>query len=108
MATKKSEKYIEAIGRRKEAVARVRMFEAKTNSITVNQKPVAEFFKTENLQATAGEALLNTELTNKFEVTAKVNGGGISSQAESVRLAISRALVKFNEELRKDLKRKDF
>jgi len=108
MATKKSEKYIEAIGRRKEAVARVRMFESKTNSITVNEKPVAEFFKTENLQATAGEALLNTELSNKFEVTAKVNGGGISSQAESVRLAISRALVKFNEELRKDLKKKGF
>lgn len=108
MATKKAEKYIEAIGRRKEAVARVRLFESKTNSITVNDKPVAEFFKTESLQKTAGEAFLDTEITAKFEVSAKVNGGGISSQAESVRLAISRALVKFNEELRKDLKKKGF
>lgn len=108
MATKKAEKYIEAIGRRKEAVARVRLFEAKTNSIIVNDKALADFFKTEALQKTAGEGLLETELSTHFEVTAKVNGGGISSQAESVRLAISRALVKFNEELRKDLKKKGF
>ncbi len=108
MTTKKSEKYIEAIGRRKEATARVRIFESKTNSITVNDKPVAEFFKTENLQKVAGEGLLGTELSTKFEVTAKVSGGGISSQAESIRLAISRALVKFNEDLRKDLKKKGF
>ncbi len=52
MATKKAEKYIEAIGRRKESVARVRLFESKTNAITVNDKPVAEFFKTESLQKT--------------------------------------------------------
>ncbi len=109
MATKKAEKYIEAIGRRKEAVARVRLFESKTNSITVNEKPVAEFFKTEHLQTVASEALLGTEeLSQKFKVVAKVNGGGISSQAESIRLGISRAIVKFNEELRKDLKKKGF
>jgi small subunit ribosomal protein S9 len=108
MATKKSEKYIEAIGRRKEAVARVRLFESKTNSIVVNEQPVANFFKTENLQTTASEALLNSEIPQNFEVIAKVNGGGISSQAESIRLAISRALVKFNEDLRKDLKKKGF
>lgn len=109
MATKKTEKYIESIGRRKEAIARVRLFESKTNSITVNEKPLAEFFKTEHLQAVASEALLGTEeLTQKFEVTAKVNGGGIASQAESVRLGIARSIVKFNEELRKDLKKKGF
>ncbi len=108
MATKKAEKYIEAIGRRKEAVARVRLFESKTNSIIVNDKALVDFFKTESLQKTAGEGLLDTDITTKFEITAKVNGGGISSQAESVRLAISRALVKFNEELRKDLKKKGF
>ncbi len=108
MATKKSEKYIESIGRRKEAIARVRLYESKKDSITVNDKPIAEFFKTENLQNIASEALLGSELTQKFEVTAKVNGGGISSQAESIRLGISRALVKLNEEMRKDLKKKGF
>jgi small subunit ribosomal protein S9 len=109
MATKKLEKYIESVGRRKESIARVRLFEAKTNSITVNEKPLADFFKTEHLQTVAGEALLGTEeLTQAFKVVAKVNGGGISSQAESVRLGISRAIVKFNEEFRKDLKKKGF
>lgn len=108
MATKKAEKYIESIGRRKEAIARVRLFESKTNSIVVNDKPVAEFFKTEHLQTVAAEALVGSELSQKFEVIAKVNGGGISSQAESIRLGISRAIVKFNEEMRKDLKKKGF
>jgi small subunit ribosomal protein S9 len=108
MATKKVEKYIESIGRRKEAIARVRLFESKTNSITVNEKPIADFFKTEHLQTVASEALLGSELSQNFEVTAKVNGGGISSQAESIRLGISRAIVKFNEEMRKDLKKKGF
>ena len=108
MATKKEVKYIESIGRRKEATARVRLFESKTNSITVNEKPVNEFFKTENLQNIASEALLKTELTKQYDITVKVNGGGISSQAESVRLGISRSLVKIDEEKRKELKKKGF
>lgn len=108
MATKKADKYIEAIGRRKEAIARVRLVEAKSNAITVNDKPVAEFFKTENLRNVASEALVGSELSKSFEVTAKVKGGGISSQAESVRLAISRAIVKMDEEKRKELKKKGF
>jgi len=108
MATKKSEKYIGSVGRRKESVARVRMVESKTNSIIVNDKPINDFFKTEHLQKTASEALLNSDINQKFAVTAKVNGGGISSQAESIRLGISRALVKFDQELRKDLKKQGF
>jgi len=108
MATKKAEKYIESIGRRKEATARVRLFESKTNSITVNDKPLVEFFKTEHLQTVALEALVGSELPKNYEVTAKVNGGGIASQAESIRLGISRAIVKMDEEKRKDLKKKGF
>src|SRR5690606_26991032 len=108
MATKKEEKYIESVGRRKEAVARVRMSESITDAITENGKPVAEFFKTETLRKVASEALLESELPQTFAIVAKVNGGGISSQAESIRLGISRSLVKFNEELRKDLKKKGF
>jgi len=108
MATKTAAKYIESIGRRKEATARVRLIEAKTNSITVNEKPVNDFFKTENLQNIASEALLKTENSVNYEVTVKVKGGGISSQAESVRLGISRSLVKIDEEKRKELKKKGF
>lgn len=108
MATKKSDKYIETVGRRKEAIARVRLVEGKSNTITVNDKALADFFKTENLQTLASEALTGTELTQTFEVTAKVHGGGVSSQAESIRLGISRAIVKFDEEKRKELKKKGF
>lgn len=109
MTTKKTEKYIESVGRRKEAIARVRLVESKTNSITVNAKPLADFFKTEALQKVASDALLGTEeLTQKYSVTAQVKGGGIASQAESVRLGIARSLVKINEEFRKDLKKKGY
>ena len=108
MATKKADKYIESIGRRKESVARVRLVESKSDSITVNDKPVADFFKTEHLQKKVSEALLKSDIKQKFNITAKVNGGGISSQAESIRLGIARSLVKFNEELRKDLKKEGF
>ncbi len=109
MATaKKTEKYIETVGRRKEAIARVRLVEAKTNSITVNDKALVDFFKTENLQNVASEALIGSELPQAYEVSAKVIGGGISSQAESIRLGISRAIVKMDEEKRKDLKKQGF
>jgi small subunit ribosomal protein S9 len=110
MADKKTEKYIEGIGRRKESIARVRIFESKDNSVTVNEKPVEEFFKTEIQKRTAVEALTETEGLGdkKFKITAKVKGGGAASQAEAVRLGTARALVEFNEELRKELKGKTF
>ncbi len=108
MAIKKLEKYVESVGRRKEAIARVRLVESKTNSITVNAKPLVDFFKTEALQKVASDALLGTELAQNYSVTAQVKGGGIASQAESVRLGIARSLIKINEELRKDLKKKGY
>ncbi len=108
MADKKTEKYIEGIGRRKESVARVRITEAKENSFLINDKSVEDFFKTDIQRRTATEALLGSELETKFKLTAKVNGGGSASQAESVRLGTARALIKFNEDLRKALKKKSF
>jgi small subunit ribosomal protein S9 len=108
MTIKKTEKYVESVGRRKEAIARVRLVEAKTNSITVNAKPLADFFKTEALQKVASDALLGTELPKNYSITAQVKGGGTASQAESIRLGIARSLIKINEELRKDLKKKGY
>jgi len=108
MAATKEKRYIEGIGRRKESVARVRITEAKDNSMVVNDKPVNDFFSTETQKKTAMAALTDVEIPTKFAVSAKVNGGGASSQAESVRLGVSRALVEFNEELRKDLKKRKF
>lgn len=103
MATDK-EKYIEGIGRRKESIARVRITPSKKTSLTINDKSLNDYFQTEDLQKIAQAALTETDLDQKFTVTAKIKGGGIHSQAESVRLGISRALVEFNEGLRKELK----
>lgn len=108
MAETKTEKYIEGIGRRKESIARVRIVPAKENSLLVNDKPVNDFFKTEIQRKTAMQALVDIELDEKFKVTAKVKGGGASSQAESVRLGTARALVKLDEEKRKSLKKAGF
>lgn len=104
-ATKTSEKYIEGIGRRKESVARVRIVPASKNTFVINDKNLSDYFKTETLRRTVEEAL-NEKGT--YSVTVKVNGGGISSQAESVRLGLSRALVKENADARKELKSKGF
>lgn len=105
MATKKEQKYIEGIGRRKEAVARVRITPAKKTQITINDKALADYFVTSELQKIAEAALNDIEFDQKFNITVKIKGGGIKSQAESVRLGVARALVKLDEELRKDLKK---
>lgn len=105
MATAKTEKYIEGIGRRKESVARVRITPASKTSFVINDKTIADYFKTETLQKIVKEAL---DEKGDFTVTVKVVGGGVNSQAESIRLGIARALIKSDIELRKDLKAKGF
>ncbi|MFC1802215.1 30S ribosomal protein S9 [Patescibacteria group bacterium] len=100
-------RYIEAIGRRKTSGARVRITEgSKKNSFVINGKTLEEYFPVNDLQVIVKEAL--SKLDNKFSVSAVVNGGGISSQAESIRHGISRALVLFDEELRSKLKKAGF
>jgi small subunit ribosomal protein S9 len=105
MATAKTEKYIEGIGRRKESVARVRITPASKTSFVINDKTISDYFKTETLQRIVTEALNEK---GDFSVSVKVVGGGVNSQAESIRLGIARALVESNFELRKDLKAKGF
>lgn len=104
----KSEKYIEGIGRRKTAVARVRITPAAKNSFTVNGKSLEDFFTTGHTRKTAQEALLKLELPEKFAVSAKILGGGIAAQAESVRHGLARALVEHDAELRPTLKKLGF
>jgi small subunit ribosomal protein S9 len=108
MATKSDKRYIEGIGRRKTAIARVRITPDSKDSMVVNGKPLAEYFGLEELQGVAMESLTKLELEKKFSISAKVIGGGIRSQAESIRLGIARALVKDNEELRRKLKKLGF
>ncbi|GAA0871510.1 30S ribosomal protein S9 [Gangjinia marincola] len=94
---------IHKIGRRKTAVARVYLSEGKGN-ITVNKKDLKDYFTTGTLQYKVNQPLMLTENEGKFDVTVNVFGGGITGQAEAVRLAISRAMCALDEENRTVLK----
>lgn len=94
-------------GRRKEAVARVRIMPGKGN-IIINNKPLDEYFTLDTLKYTVRQPLILTETIDKFDIYAKVSGGGFSGQAGAVRLGIARALVKADSELRPILKKAGF
>ena len=99
------EKYFYAVGRRKTSIAQIRLFvsDKKENSIEVNKKELEKYFSLLRLQ-TADKASLAVTGDKKFFVSVHVMGGGIMGQAEAIRLGIARALVKYNEELKKPLK----
>ena len=94
---------IHKIGRRKKSVARVFMSEGKGN-ITVNKKSFSDFFDTAILQYKIQQPFNLTETKDKFDLLVTVKGGGVNGQAEAIRLAISRALVEFNDEFKPTLK----
>jgi small subunit ribosomal protein S9 len=94
---------IHKIGRRKKSVARVYMSEGK-GSITVNKKPFEDFFDTATLKYKIQQPFNLTETKDKFDLMVTVKGGGVNGQAEAIRLAISRALVEFNDEFKPALK----
>jgi small subunit ribosomal protein S9 len=98
-------KYFYAVGRRKTSIAQVRLFvsDKKENSIEVNKKELEKYFSLLRLQ-TAAKASFAVTGDKKFFVSVHVMGGGIMGQAEAIRLGIARALVKYNEELKKPLK----
>lgn len=104
MATKTAEKYFEAVGKRKNAIARVRLVEASKPSLVVNEKPADEYFATEEMQSIVREPLTKMSELGNFAVSVKVRGGGIHGQAEAVRHGIARALVVVNPENKKPLK----
>jgi small subunit ribosomal protein S9 len=94
---------IHKIGRRKTAVARIYLSEGKGN-ITVNNKEYDKYFTTDTLQYKVMQPLSLTDNMDTFDIKAKVFGGGVTGQAEAIRLAISRALVAIDEENRGLLK----
>lgn len=97
--------YIWAVGRRKAAVARVRLYPG-SGKITVNGRPASDYFGGRAIyQASLFEPLRLTGTQERFDVTVRVVGGGISGQAGAVRHGIARALTRFDEELRPVLKR---
>ena len=94
---------IHKIGRRKTAVARVYVTKGKGN-ITVNDKDFKSYFTTGTLQYKVNQPLALTENLGNFDIKANVYGGGVTGQAEAVRLALSRAMCELNEENRIILK----
>jgi small subunit ribosomal protein S9 len=93
-----------ATGRRKTSAARV-FLRPGTGTITVNHREFDNFFPTETLRMNVRRPLVITETVDKFDVLATVAGGGVNSSSGAVRLGIARALVQYNAELRKQLKK---
>ena len=106
--TKKTAKYFEAVGRRKTSVARVRLFTQGEKGFLVNGKACQDYFPTLELQQIVISPLERMKASDKFGVEVRVRGGGVHSQAEAVRHGISRALVKFNIEFKKRLRKAGF
>lgn len=94
-------------GRRKTAVARVRLVPG-TGNIIINDRPLDEYFSYDTLRVLVKRPLEITETHGKFDVIAKVEGGGFTGQAGAVRHGISRALLKVDEELKPVLKKAGF
>jgi len=101
--------YYEAVGRRKTATARVRLYPAgETPEIVVNGQDVSDYFPRQMDQQSLAEPLRLTETENQFNISVLVNGGGITGQAGAVRLGIARALIEADETLRAPLKKGGF
>lgn len=112
MAAKKSipaSKVVEftATGRRKNSIARVRLTNGN-GSITINKKPLEEYFGLGTLQLIVNQPLALTETASKYDIVVNVHGGGLSGQAGAIRQAIARALVKADEQLKDKLKKAGF
>ena len=103
MAAKKEKITFYGTGRRKKSIARVRLVNGNGN-ITINNKSLDEFLGVETLKVIVKQPLVATNALDKFDVIAKVTGGGISGQAGAVRHGIARALVEANAEYRPTLK----
>ena len=108
MTIKDQTRYSEAVGRRKTAVARVRVQSGAGKAFIINDKPIAEYFKTEEERHLILDPIVKGlgkgKVDVKWNVEVHVLGGGAHSQAEAIRHGLSRALVVYNPELRKDLK----
>ena len=97
--------YFYGTGKRKTAIARVRLYADDPGPVIVNGKPMEEYFNWSPWQTAIHEPFAITETNNKFRVVAKVTGGGVNAQAEAIRHGIARALVVFDESLKTPLRR---
>ncbi|MBI4122748.1 MAG: 30S ribosomal protein S9 [Parcubacteria group bacterium] len=101
-------KYLEGVGRRKTATARVRLWptssKTKEQKFTVNEKPVEQYFQDSELQRVAKESLEKAGTEDSFLVKVLTKGGGLPAQAEAIRHGVARALVAGDPELRSRLR----
>jgi len=103
--TKVISKFFEGVGRRKTAVARVRLFPGNEDKFLINKKDFKQYFPTVALQRMAESSLTKIKYPNSLTIEVKASGGGINAQAEAVRLGISRAFVKINPDNLKKLRK---
>ncbi len=101
----KPDRYFEAIGRRKTAVARVRLFTRGEKQFLINGKNFQDYFVIKEDQQTATSSMRKMKCLDKFKVTVIVKGGGRNAQAEAVRHGTARVLVDFNNNFRKRLRK---
>ena len=99
--------YFYGTGRRKDSVARVRVYTG-TGKITINDRDIDSYFGLETLKLIVRSPLVLLGLEGKYDVVVRVSGGGVSGQAGAIRHGLSRALLQFNPELRSTLKKAGF
>ena len=95
-------------GRRKASVARVRVYENGTGSITINGRDIDDYFGLETLKLIVRQPLNTTDTVGKVDVVCTVTGGGVTGQAGAIRHGVSRALLEVNPEFRAQLKAAGF
>ncbi len=105
---KKLERFFEAVGRRKTSIARVRLFTQGDKAFQINGKPFDAYFSTFEMRQIVQSPLEKMNCLDRFRIQVLVKGGGLHSQAEAVRHGISRALVLFNADFKKRLKKAGF
>ena len=99
--------YFYGTGRRKNSVARVRVYTG-TGKITINDRDIDDYFGLETLKLIVRQPLAVAEVEGKFDIVVRVNGGGVSGQAGAIRHGLSRALLLYDENLRPALKKAGF
>ena len=101
-------KYFYGTGRRKSSVARVRVYENGTGSITINGRDINEYFGLDTLKLIVNQPLVTTEMVGKVDIVVTVAGGGVSGQAGAIRHGIARALLTVDPDYRAVLKKAGF
>jgi len=107
-AKKSAQEYYYAAGKRKTAIARVRLYPKGKGLVTVNEKPMDEYFKLLTSAGIITSPLKMTGTSKDFDISVRVSGGGISAQADAIRHGIARALLVYNDTLRTTLKKAGF